>query len=109
MSPNYMIRLPYQGLRQCQAEGLRGLQIDDELEGAGLLDGQIARLGALQDLLDVSSGAPPLVGGIRPKTDQAAGVHIVSRTEDGRQPAPLRKHRDLPSARIREGIRSRHD
>ena len=42
-----------------QAEGLRGLQIDDELELRRLLDGQIGRFRALEDLVDKVGGPPP--------------------------------------------------
>src|SRR4029077_944473 len=41
-----------------QADLLGGFQIDDELELRRLLDRQIFRLGAFQDLVDVSGRAP---------------------------------------------------
>ena len=35
--------------RKCQAEGLRGLEVDDQLKLGRLLDRQVARLGATKD------------------------------------------------------------
>jgi hypothetical protein len=42
-----------------QAEGLGGFEVDDELESCGLLDGQVGRLCALEDVLMPCRG--PLV------------------------------------------------
>jgi hypothetical protein len=36
--------------RDGQAQGLRGLEVDDQLEPRGLLDGEVSRLGALGNL-----------------------------------------------------------
>src|SRR5438132_12018284 len=68
--------------RHSEAERVGGLEIDDQLEFARLLDRQISRLGTLQDSPRVTAG---LTKGIRdPHTiaDQAAGLcdlapHIV--------------------------------
>src|SRR5581483_8106117 len=45
-------------LWKCKAEGPGGLQIDDQLEPGRLLNGQIGRADALQDLVDVGRKAP---------------------------------------------------
>jgi hypothetical protein len=41
-----------------EAERLRGLEIDDQLELGRLLDRKIGGFGALQNLVNVSCGAP---------------------------------------------------
>ncbi len=41
---DYLIRAQQERWRDREAEGLRGLEVDDELEPRGLLDGQIRRL-----------------------------------------------------------------
>src|SRR5215470_17340006 len=44
--------------RNRQSERLGGLEVDNQLERGGLLDGEIGRLGTLEDLVHVGSGAP---------------------------------------------------
>ena len=56
-----------QRLGDREPERLRRLQIDDQLELAGLLDGQVARLGAPEDLVDVDGSTMPGRGNIRPE------------------------------------------
>src|SRR6266446_9957590 len=66
--------------RHGEAERLGGLEIDDQLESRRLLDRQISRLLALEDLSDVN--AEPVKGGREAGSiaDQAAGFG---------EPAPL--------------------
>src|SRR5712691_6505204 len=51
-----LIRAQQQGLRDRQAERLRGLEVDDQLELGRLLHRQVGGLGALQDLIHVRGG-----------------------------------------------------
>jgi hypothetical protein len=44
------------------AQRLGGLEIDDQLKRGWLLDGQIGRLGALQNFVNIRSSAPVLRG-----------------------------------------------
>src|SRR5437899_5108929 len=46
-----LIRPPQQRVRDRQAERLGSLEVDDELKLRRLLDGEVARFGALQDLI----------------------------------------------------------
>ena len=57
-SLDQLIRPPQQRRRDRQAERLGGLHVDDQHELGGLLDGQVSRFGALEDLADVDAGAP---------------------------------------------------
>src|ERR1700752_531149 len=57
-SLDQLIRLEQHRWRDRQAERLRRREVDDELKLGGLLDGQVAGLGALEDLVDVGGGAP---------------------------------------------------
>ena len=47
-----------QGLRDRKAERLRSLKVDDQLELRGLLDGNVSRFGALQNLVHIEGAAP---------------------------------------------------
>jgi hypothetical protein len=40
-----------------QSEGFGGLEVDDEFEGCGLLDGQVTGPSTLEDLVDEDSRA----------------------------------------------------
>jgi len=48
------------------------LRFDDELELGRLLDGQVGRLGALENLVDIDRGAPELIGNAGSIGDEAA-------------------------------------
>src|SRR5262249_42200310 len=51
-SLDYFVGSNEDGLWNGQAQRLGGLEVDRQLELGGLLDGEIGRLGALQDLVD---------------------------------------------------------
>jgi hypothetical protein len=57
-----LIRPQQYCLRDRQAERLRRLEVDRQLELRRLLNGQVGRLGALEDLVDVGCGAATQVG-----------------------------------------------
>src|SRR5439155_9046916 len=61
-----------------ETEHLGGLEIDDQLEPRGLLDGQIGRLGAIQDLCGVDSNLMIGGRGARPIADQAAELYELT-------------------------------
>ena len=50
-SADHLVRLKEEGWRNRQAEGFRRLEIDHQLELHGLLDGEVARLGAFENLV----------------------------------------------------------
>jgi hypothetical protein len=71
------IPLAQQWQRDSQAERLGGLEVDDELEFGRVLDGQLGRLGAFQDLVDVGGGSPELLQHIRRVGHETAGRRII--------------------------------
>src|SRR6266446_2645832 len=54
---NHLIRPLQEGLGGRQAERLGGLEVDHQLELRRLLDGEVAGLGALENLIHVVGGA----------------------------------------------------
>src|SRR5262245_7068471 len=61
-----------------QAERLGGLEVDDQLELRGLLDGEVAGLRTLEDAVDVGGRAAELVGKVRAIRHQAAGHRVLA-------------------------------
>ena len=61
-----LVRSEQQRLRDREAERLRRLQVDDQLELGGLFDREVSGLGSLEDLVNVGGGAPVQVGRVRP-------------------------------------------
>src|SRR5262249_50993295 len=104
-----LIRPCEEGRWDRQAEGLGGLEIDDQLELRWLLDRKISWAGALQDPVHVTRGVSPKVGSVRAVRHQAAGVRILLRSEDGRQPVLLGECRNLAPVREHDGIDGRHN
>src|SRR6266567_3758733 len=64
-------------LRDRQPEGLGGLEVDDELELAGLLDRQVGGLRALEDLVHESSRAPLQVEIVCAIGHKTAGLRVL--------------------------------
>ena len=54
-----LVRSHENRLRDREAERLGDLEVDDQLELSRLLDGEISRLGTLEDLVDVGGGPLP--------------------------------------------------
>ena len=78
--------------RHGEAERLRGLEIDHQLEFGRRLHRQVGRLLALEDAIDVAGGLPVLVDPIRPIGDQPTGddegaVEVDERAACGGPPA----------------------
>src|SRR3990170_1928946 len=102
---NHLIRPNQQRLGDRQPEGLGGLEVEHQLELGGLLDGEVAGLRALEDLVDVASGAAEQVGHAGPVGHKPPGVHSLSRCVAGREPVLGRQCWDLRShSRKRQGV-----
>src|SRR5262249_58818394 len=83
---------------------LGGLEVDDELELGGLLDGEVGRFGALQDLVYEVCGASKEVEEIGPVVHQATGLHEVAHSSDCRDAIRGGESQNLVSVRRQEGI-----
>ena len=57
-SLDHLVGAQQERLWDFEAEGFCSGQIDDEIEFGRLLDGEVRRLGALQDFVHVSGAAP---------------------------------------------------
>src|SRR5262245_3035598 len=77
-----LVRSQQHRLRDRQAEPLRGFEIDHQLELRWLLHRQIARLCALEDLVDKDRGAPEQVRQARAIRYRDARVRKLSQTTD---------------------------
>ena len=58
---DHLVRSQEQRLGNREAESLGSLEIDDQLELGGLLDGEVGGFGALEDLVDIEGGPPIMV------------------------------------------------
>ena len=76
---NNLIRAQQQRRRDGEAEGFRGLEVDDELELRRLLDGEVAWLRALEDLVHVGSGLAGIGSHEWPKTPHGLKASKASR------------------------------
>src|SRR5262249_54089270 len=64
-SLDYLVSTQQKRLWNRQAERLGGCNVDDEIELRRLLDRDVARLRATQNLIDITSGAPEKVQKVR--------------------------------------------
>jgi hypothetical protein len=83
---DHLGRLEEDGWGNGQPQGLGGLQVDDQLERGGLLDGQVGEFGAFQDLVHIGGGAVLVRRRARPVRHEATHVRKLPIWEDPRQP-----------------------
>ena len=94
--------------RNREADLLGRFQIDDELELRRLLHRQISGLGAFQNLVHISGGAPVHVGKARAVKHEATSVHKLCPFVYRREPILCRELGNLCSVRIDHGA-SKHE
>src|ERR1700730_7842357 len=81
--------------RNGKAERLCGLEIDHQLEGCRPLHRKISRLGALEDLSDISADQVPIAGVARSIADQAASRDRLTPLIDRRNGMMRRQRQEL--------------
>jgi hypothetical protein len=91
-------------LRDRQAERLRGLQVDDQLELCGLFDGEIGRFGALEDLVDVGRDPLELLIKIIPVGHEPALIRPVPCRVHSREAILRRQIKDLSRTGDQNGV-----
>src|SRR5262245_36565036 len=74
---DHLVRPRQQRRRDGQSESLGGLQVDDQLELRRLLDGKLARLGALEDLVYVGSRTTEVVALVDPVGQQTSRFRVL--------------------------------
>src|SRR5437870_10142282 len=84
-SLNDLIRSQQQRWRDGEAEGLRGLQVDDQLELGGLLDRQVGGLGPLQNPVDIPGSDTPALEEIASIGDETTALDPNPRAAHRRQ------------------------
>src|SRR3979490_2685132 len=70
--------------RNVDAEHLRRMQVDDELELAGTQDRHVPRLLALEDAAGIDAGLAKLVHGARSVAHQSADLDKIAHVRDRR-------------------------
>jgi hypothetical protein len=83
-------------LRDSETKRLRGLQIDDELEARRLIEGDIARLRALQDFIEILCRPTEQLRKVNPISNQSAVLYKVAMRKKRGQPAILGECEDQP-------------
>src|SRR5262249_683429 len=86
-----LIRTQQQRRRNGKAEGLGGLEVDDQLELPGLLHGKIGRLRPLENFVHIDSNVSDQVNTTRGIRHQAPGFRIQAVPVYGGQAVPRRK------------------
>src|SRR5258705_13976188 len=82
-SLDYLVRPPQHRLRDRQAEGLGGLEVDHQLELGGPLDRKASRLRPLEDAIDGARRAPGHVREACTVGHEAAVLDVFSELEHG--------------------------
>src|SRR2546425_7881827 len=96
---NDLIRPPQHRRRDRQAERLRGLDVDDQLEPGGPLDGEVARLGTLENPVHVGRKLTEDRPLVRPVTHQTTRFHVAPIREGRWQAVPGCQLHDSDSMR----------
>jgi hypothetical protein len=95
---DHLVRPEQHRLRDHKTDLLGGFKIDHQLELRGLLDWQLRWIGAFQDLINISGGAPVQVHKVRCIGYETPGLDELARWVDRREPTLCRQlHKTLPA------------
>src|SRR5262249_5594006 len=103
-----LIRPKQERLRNRQAEGFCGLQINDQLELRRLLDGQVAGFGTFEDLVHIGGRTPLHLGRINSIGHESAWLNKHPELIDSGNPMSGRKIDDGLSMHEHKGWRHHH-
>src|SRR6266851_6332169 len=101
---DHLIRPLQERRRDRQAEGLGGLEIDDEFILGRLLDRKVGGLRALEDPVHVSGGAAKEIRIIRAISHQPASLCKLFRSRNSWKPMTNRELRDPPSVLVEHEV-----
>ena len=91
-------------VRDAEAKRLGGLHIDHEFEPNGLLDRQIGRLGAFEDLAGVDTDLAIAIADADAVAHEPAGSDVIAELIHRRQLELRRQRHDPFAPRIEEGV-----
>ena len=81
-----MVRTRQHRLRDRQPQRLGGLEVDDQLEFGGLLDGQIRGFGSSENLVHVAGRTAVQIAKVRPIGHEASSLRKFPKEKHCRQP-----------------------
>src|SRR5229473_4613900 len=90
--------------RDRQAEGLSGLEVDDQLELGGLLDGQVSRLGPPENLVNIEPPTSCDLRQARAERHKPSLLHQLAEAVDRWQSNARRNFDHLTAVRIEQAV-----
>ncbi len=107
--PDHSVRPDQNIWRNRQADLLRRFEIDDEFKLHRLLDGQVCRRPAFQNLVHIRRGAPVQVEKVHAVKHKTAGFYKLTLVVYRREPVLCREICNLCSLRSEDGAVQRED
>ena len=92
-------------MRDCDAESFGSFEVGDKLKLSRLLDGQVARLRAFENSVDVARCPAGKVGGVRPIRHEAPGFCKFPQATHHGQPMFYREACQLSAMKKRHRVR----